>query len=117
MRQQAFGIDIDEKKAYAVFKVYTTRIGMRRALAKVHHPTNSNVFGSCLHSIDFSQKVGIPGGHIFLNEEDLGSGKVAHEIYHLVEHILNEFDGVKDGETGAYLMQDTTTMFWDWWLE
>lgn len=113
------------RQYWVEFRVYTTRRGMLAAAARTRldtqparkHKPGYHVIGSC------QQYSGPPGAVIYLSEDDLGGGIVAHEVTHAMLHYLrtcwprgNPVAHHGTEERLATEVGELCRLFWGWWL-
>ena len=116
-----------EPKLKFVFLVYATRRSMRLALKRIcqQHAGltwRKSEVGSCI--CVHSTNTYLWTSYIYLNRRDLGSGYVAHEIFHAVicameilhpKRLIVADD--RRHEKAARLIGHLTRMFWNWWYD
>ena len=110
------------------FFVYATQYSMCRAGNRIKVPKrygqmSSKTKGSCFYTEPDLEK-GWASCEIFLNRNDMGAGYLSHEIFHAIIRFMNVIypnkriiDDQRRNEKAAWLMEEITRQFWNWWYE
>jgi len=126
--------DHDNRNSKMYFRVYKNRACMRRAAGKLnatnpctkkYEPDLNRTSGVCFYLYNDDGHIACD---IFLNEQDMGSGVVAHEIHHAVLYLYEDlykklasykYECKGKHEICERLCEETEVankMFWNWYL-
>ena len=110
-------------------RMYRTTRTMQIGYALHGDCDSEGVLGACSPCEVIDYRKGKSGAKrlditVFLNEEDLGAGYLAHEMLHAAIAALHYHEGARDiyedmdfQEALCYVLGDFVTQFWRWWHE